>query len=235
MKRGGQENNPIADGTHLRELIIQLTLTCQMKMIPSEGLSFTGRYTVDAKEHEYKVTFNLINWKESSIENLIGEIPDYICRNINDMSVINDAICPDYIDSSNPADQTCSVNGVDISYSRCEYVSAVDGDHWIVLSKVEVDYNDPISNLMKNHMLLYPAFAALLLLLLFLQLKMEKRCSQSCQVGTVSHFAPDCRSGLSYSEDGEYTGKASQVISVRNIWTRYYLQVVYYEVRRKYK
>ena len=62
----------------------------------AEGFSLDGHIVVEGDQKKYKMTFDLVNWTDTSIENLIGEIPNYVCRNSTNMSIVSGAECPDY-------------------------------------------------------------------------------------------------------------------------------------------
>ena len=46
----------------------------------TDGLSYKGTYTVDDSNREYKMTFQLVDWRSTSIESLVGDVPKAICR-----------------------------------------------------------------------------------------------------------------------------------------------------------
>ena len=181
----------------------------------SKGLSYKGEYMVDDSEKEYKVTFNLVDWTDTSIQSLIGEIPEYVCRNKTDLSIISDATCIKYKDSSDPINQGCQRNGSDLANSVCEYVSMVDSDHWIVLTKVEVDYKDPVSKLEQTHTML-SGIRRPLSLIKFVSVISSRRCSRACSVGSVANPFPTCRGSSVPSAEGVYTGKASNIVTIKN-------------------
>ncbi len=92
----------------------------------------------DAGDIDYRITFDLVNWKETSVQNLIGEIPQSVCRDGTTMS-IREGDCP------LPVVDKCKDNGVDIPNSICEYISDNDEDYTIVLISVQVPFDKPAS------------------------------------------------------------------------------------------
>ena len=108
------------------------------------GLSYKGEYKTDDSDREYKITFQMVDWRTTSIESLIGDIPEAICRNKNTLEIVSNGECVDYNTSADPINQVCRIDGSDDPDTLCEYLKPVDGDYWIVLIKVEVDYKDPI-------------------------------------------------------------------------------------------
>ncbi len=182
----------------------------------AEGLSYKGKYTLDDVEKEYKVTFQLVDWRSTSIENLIGDVPEAVCRDKNTLEVISDASCLKYEDSTDPTNQLCERGGADVPDTLCEYIRRVDGDYWIVLAKVEVDYKDPVSNKDLKHIAL-SGIRRPLSSVKFGPVVTGRKCSLSCKVGTVVNPFPGCRGSTDIpTEAGKYTGKASNIISIKN-------------------
>ena len=182
----------------------------------TEGLSYKGKYNLDNKEKEYKVTFQLVDWRSTSIESLIGDVPEGVCRNKNTLEVISDASCIRYEDSTDPTNQLCQKEGADVPDTLCEYIRRVDGDYWIVLTKVEVDYKDPISEKDLTHTAL-SGIRRPLSSVKFGAVITGRKCSLSCNIGTVVNPFPGCRGSVDVpKEEGKYTGKASNIISVKN-------------------
>ncbi len=181
----------------------------------AEGLSYKGKYTLDDVEKEYKVTFQLVDWRSTSIENLIGDVPEAVCRDKNTLKVISEGTCIAHKDSADPINQVCQVNGSDDPDTLCEYIKRVDGDYWIVLSKVEVDYKDPVSNKDLKHIAL-SGLRRPMGTIQFQDIYAGRNCSLGCKTGTVVSPFTDCRSGTLPAEVGQYKGKASNVVSVKN-------------------
>ena len=183
----------------------------------NEGLSYESKYSIEGIEKTYTVSFTLVDWRDTSIENLIGEIPEYICRDATKMSIIKDAECPEYssLSSSDRTNQPCQRGGAKVSNTRCEYIRAVDGDHWIVLVKVEVPFTDTVSGLNRKHIAL-SGIRRPLSFVIFQSITSGKKCSLSCNVGAVVNFVPDCRSDTVPSEDKIYSGLASKITTIKN-------------------
>ncbi len=183
----------------------------------SEGLSYKGKYSIDGSDKHYAVTFDLVNWKKTDIKELVGEIPEYICRQTSDMSVIDDAVCPEFSSVEDPSNQPCQKKGgADLANSRCEYIGPVDSDYFLVLAKVEVPFTNPVSGLLET----YTALSGVrrpISMVIFQSLVSGRRCSMSCDTGSSLHFAPDCRADTMPSEAGEYTGLASKLITIKNV------------------
>ena len=89
----------------------------------------------DAGDIDYRITFDLVNWKKTSVQNLIGEIPHSVCRNRITMSM-RDGNCP-----LPKVDKCKDSSNVDIPNSVCEYISEHDQDYTIVLISVQVPFN----------------------------------------------------------------------------------------------
>ncbi len=181
----------------------------------AEGLSYKGKYTLDDVEKEYKVTFQLVDWRSTSIENLIGDVPEAVCRDKNTLEVISDASCLKYEDSTDPINQVCQVSGSDDSDTLCEYIKPVDGDYWIVLTKVEVDYKDPVSKADLKHVAL-SGIRRPLSSIKFGMIVSGRKCSLSCPGGVQANSFTQCRGSFLPTEAGEYTGTASNIVSIKN-------------------
>ena len=93
----------------------------------------------DAGDIDYQITFDLVNWKETSVQNLIGEIPQSVCRNGSTMS-IQEGNCP-----LPKVDKCKNSSNADIPNSVCEYISEHDQDYTIVLISVQVPFNTPVN------------------------------------------------------------------------------------------
>lgn len=93
----------------------------------------------DAGDIDYRVTFDLVNWRETSVQNVIGAIPQSVCRDSSTMSM-REGNCP------LPKVNRCKdSNNVNIPDSVCEYISDNDQDYTIVLISVQVPYNTPVN------------------------------------------------------------------------------------------
>ena len=181
----------------------------------ADGLSYKGAYTVDDSNREYKMTFQLVDWRSTSIESLIGDIPEAICRDKNTLKIIREATCVNYKDSSNPIEQACQVNGSEDPDTLCEYIKQVDGDYWIVLIKVEVDYEDPVSKADLKHIAL-SGIRRPLSSIKFKDIFAGVTCSMGCTGGNTVNPFTSCRSHVIPAKAGHYTGKASNVVAIEN-------------------
>ena len=97
----------------------------------------------------------------------------------------------------------------------CEYLKPVDGDYWIVLIKVEVDYKDPVSDADLKHIAL-SGIRRPLSSIKFRTVISGRKCSMGCSGGTVSNPFTSCRSSYVPSQAGHYTGKASNIVTIEN-------------------
>ncbi len=84
------------------------------------------------KPLNYTIQFNLVNWKDSYIQNLIGEIPTAVCRHKKTLKMIPGKCTP-------PNQQKCVDEGTNapIPNSVCEYIKEADQDFYIVLVAVK--------------------------------------------------------------------------------------------------
>ena len=185
-----------------------------------KGLSYTGTYNIDGNDREYRVSFNLVDYRDTSLESIMGEIPEVTCRDKNTLHILKDAECKKYNEIENDdgetlSDVACQKNGVDIPNSFCEYSKPVDDDHYIVLIQVEVDYKDPVSELDKTHTAL-SGVRRPLGSVKFREIISGRRCAMACEVGNTANPFSNCRSDAIPAEEGVYTGKASNIVTVRN-------------------
>ena len=90
----------------------------------------------DGTDIEYEMVFDLIDWKDSSAANLIGEIPTGVCRN-SDMTMNNYGSC-----TSMDQVQCKDSDDNDIPNTVCEQISGMDQDYTIVLISITTPLND---------------------------------------------------------------------------------------------
>ena len=185
------------------------------EMDSTEGLFYAGKYKVNKSEREYKVRFSLVDWRDTPVENLVGEVPEAVCIDKNTFGVVKDGTCVDYTVSASPIDQACQVNGVEDPNTLCQYLKPVDGDYSIVMIKVEVDYKDPVSGKDLKHIAL-SGIRRPLSSIKFGVVISGRKCSAACPTGNVVNAFPSCRGENVPMEAGNYTGKASNIVSVTN-------------------
>ena len=109
-------------------------------------LRLTGAVTNEIpnlESKDYTISFNLVNWRDTSIRNLIGEIPDVLCRNTRDntggaFNIRTDLTC-DSPDSPTKDSKNRCKNSAENPQDNtvCDYISNVDQDYYIVLMSVE--------------------------------------------------------------------------------------------------
>ena len=179
----------------------------------AEGLVFNSKYQMEGGEwKKYKISFNLTNWKTNQfVKNLIGDIPNYVCRNRGDMSLIEDGVCPLYNQAPNPTNQQCTNK----ANSICEYISAVDGDYYIVLIKVELKAT---SSTLSGVSRTYTAFSAIrrpLAMVVFEDASAGMRCPMFCNTGAGTRLTPECRGELALSSTGQ-VNKYSNIVTIKN-------------------
>lgn len=44
---------------------------------------------------KYRITFDLVSWKDNSIKSIVGDIPLSACRNMDDLTINREGICPE--------------------------------------------------------------------------------------------------------------------------------------------
>ncbi len=92
-------------------------------------MTFTGTLPSSIGKHKYKIKFDLVNWKD--YKHFIGDIPNAICRNKDNLEIIPEGRCSD-----KQQYQCKDAKENDISNSVCEYISSMDEDYYIVLMSV---------------------------------------------------------------------------------------------------
>ncbi len=134
------------------------------------------------KEVAFDLTFDLVNWKNSAIKGLIGEIPDYVCRDTN-TSRLRDGYCNGKKVTQKKCKQSADPGAEDIADSRCEFISQVDQDHYIVLVSVQLEGQEEL------------AYAGIRRPLARFTIKMDRwpRCSLSCPSSATPNDNPGCR------------------------------------------
>ena len=130
---------------------------------------------------KYRIIFDLVDWKETSIQNLIGEIPPSVCRDKNTMG-IQEGNCPFPEKSESCKDGSNN----DIPDSVCEYISDNDQDHTIVLISVEVPLDVPVRTV-------YAGVRRPLSMPKVEVIPPGPVCRLSCASGAAGASLPECR------------------------------------------
>ena len=125
----------------------------------------------------YTIQFDLVNWKDSYIQTLIGEIPTSICRNKQTLKMINGSC-------TSPQEKCVDENNVAISNSVCEYIKEADQDFYIVLVSVKPEGDDqeiqyaglrrPLSHVVMT-------------------LESNAKCGLTCATSDTGNRYPECR------------------------------------------
>jgi hypothetical protein len=147
----------------------------------------------DAGDIDYRITFDLVNWKETSIQNLIGEIPQSVCRDKTTMN-IREGDCP------LPVVDKCKNGSADIPNSVCEYIADNDQDYYIVLISVQVPFDE--TSVTTNTV--YAGVRRPLSIPKFSILPPGPVCRLSC-AGSVAAFLPECRGEFIPTGDNNYS------------------------------
>ena len=159
------------------------------------------------QEIRFTLTFDLVNWKENATKSLIGEIPNYVCRDTRTYDIIRNGHCTSPSDqlgqaNSNPnagntnlvhgfqekCKQSTDPNADEIENSQCEFISEVDQDYYIVLVSVQLldEENKPQGEL---------AYAGIRRPYAHWTMEMmtQPTCTFSCQVSSTPNNNPGCR------------------------------------------
>ena len=83
---------------------------------------------------KFRISFDLVNWKDTNIRNLIGDIPNSICRDKISLEIV-EGYCGSH--DQNKCRQG-SKYGPAISNTICENISEMDQDSAVVLMSVKV-------------------------------------------------------------------------------------------------
>ncbi len=170
----------------LVESVFNLNSPVQQTVDGKKVLSFKGHIQEptlnQGRRIDYSISFDLVNWKDSKIKNIMGEIPTAICRNPNTLEIIS-GYCARGQDK-------CKTNqgGSDIANSVCEYISEVDQDYYIVLMSVQPSASSP-----SEEPAVYQAGIRRPLVHLNLSLDDSPKCGLSCSAGSTAQTYPECR------------------------------------------
>ena len=152
---------------------------------------------LNQEEIDYQIKFDLVNWKDSSIQSLIGDIPQSICRDTQTMKVRTDLFC------HSPGTQTQCCNSQEKSEcgrssgrlrsnTFCEYISDMDQDHTIVLISVQAPFREEGSNQNIVHAGVRRPVAMPLI-----QIAEEPICQLVCATSDTGVPFPECRGEFS--------------------------------------
>ena len=170
------------------------------------------------QEIKFNLTFDLVNWKDSAIKNLIGEIPEYMCRHKTNHQIIKHGHCttppvsallnplpansnPDSVNTNvNPSFQagckeSADPNAEDIPNSICEFISAVDADYSIVLISVQLLEKEEDGDSWRKKQGQAPAYAGVRrpLAIIKMEVTQQANCSLSCAISNTPNSNPSCR------------------------------------------
>ena len=136
----------------------------------------------DAKDIEYQITFDLVNWKDTNIQNLIGDIPTSACRDATTMQ-LRTGKC------ESPKEKICKdESDADIPGSVCEYMSNMDQDYTIVLMSITT----PLEKTNTHQRIMY-AGARRPLAMPLIMISKEPICRTTCPSNNVATSLPECR------------------------------------------
>ena len=90
----------------------------------------------DEEVPEFEITFDLVNWKNANIKNLIGDIPETICRDSRTLNV-RAGYCTGG-GTKRACTESANSSSATIPNSICENISRMDNDNYIVLMSVKV-------------------------------------------------------------------------------------------------
>ncbi len=174
--------------------------------LPRKALQFTGSHNVEDKTYEYKITFDLMHFKDTSIQSLIGEIPKFLCRKRTTKEVIAGSC------TAKMAGMPCKdFKNKKIAGSFCESIAPLDQDDAVVLIKVDnvVHINNKKQKLNSN-----PFYAAIRrpLANISLSVKSSPKCELACTTSVSGFLFPACRSDIRSNA----VGKSPMTIQVTN-------------------
>ncbi len=167
-----------------------------------QALQYTGKHTIEGKEYKYSISFDLLPWKDSQIQGLVGNIPESFCRNANTLQIINGKCNP------KTKHLKCKTNDgiTDIANSYCEYISSMDQDVMIVLMTATVSS--------KDHSTVKHAAIRRPLAQISIAVTDPARCELSCASGYTLLF-PECRGNMGFPNLAQ-KGNSKMTIQVTN-------------------
>ena len=192
-------------------------------------LSYTGKITGTIKDDlkgstlrraediKYSISFDLINWKDSAIKNIMGEIPESVCRNSQTLEIIPEekGWC-DPGQLNKPEMCKTKKGGPDIPNSKCEYISALDQDYYIVLMSVQPLDSSSSSEEEDKQKTVYHAGIRRPLAQVTAFVEGDIRCSLTCASGATAQVFPECRGGWLPPKPGSKGDASSFKVRVTN-------------------
>ncbi|MDE0120031.1 MAG: hypothetical protein OXM55_08510 [Bdellovibrionales bacterium] len=138
----------------------------------------------------YTIQFDLVNWKDSYIKTLIGDIPTSVCRNKKTLKVIpGKCVSPHQ-------DKCIDDKNAPINNSVCEYIKEADQDFYIVLISVKSEGKNQVA----HHAGIRRPLAHVIV-----TLESSAKCELTCAASDTGQRYPECRgefvppSGQDYS------------------------------------
>ena len=143
----------------------------------------------NGREVKFSLSFDLVNWKDTAIKSLIGEIPSYVCRDTQTKQIRDGYCSPPTTSSFQKKCKYSSANDAEsISNSQCEYMAEVDQDYYIVLLQVRLLEDDGTP---RGEM----AYAGIRrpLTSILVEMNEQPKCSLACVSSLTSNNNPGCR------------------------------------------
>ena len=188
-----EEENPTENQNNLQPSDFNLSAESIKVINGTQVLKFTARLQEDTinvgKEVVFDITFDLVNWKNSAIKSLIGDIPNSICRDTATYRLKPEGYCPSLTSSDTslhkPCKESADPSARNIHNSRCEFIAPVDQDYHIVLVTVQLEGGE-LEDL---------AYSGIRRPLSYLAVTMNERpeCSQACLSPATPNDHPGCR------------------------------------------
>ena len=173
-------------------------------------LSFTGTINEEVLSariaKSFTIDFDLVNWKDTDIQGLIGTMPDSLCRDKTTLQVIS-GTCPSHPPAPNISCKDSS--NQDISNSECEYISPVDRDYYIVLISVKPVETSQAGDTVKT------VYAGIRRPLAHIKVTVveQAKCGLICASAVANQVYPECRGEFQPPTGEEYSSVKMQVLN----------------------
>jgi len=164
------------------------------KVFRLKGEVFKELINPQSKENiEYEITFDLVNWKESIFQNLLGSMPESVCRNTKTLQLVTNGVC----NTPKKSKHFCkNSDGNTMPNTVCEYISDFDQDYNIVLMSVT-----PIAKSQDEIKSTIHAGVRRPVAIPLVEVVEPAKCELSCATNAVPGILSQCRDKFRVSGD----------------------------------
>ena len=192
-------------------------------------LVFEGQYKIEDRKHQYQISFDLVDWRQSRIQNLVGQIPKYFCRQADTYQLVKGK-CPDICTpSQDPKTDNCkkrspqtikckNAQGGDISNTMCEYIRDQDQDYYIVVITVRTPLTKNTAQVVRHAGVRRPMASVTV------SVENQPVCTLYCETSDTASNFPACRNNpANEGHKGLQKGLTTMKMKVTKSRARQYL------------